>query len=139
METMTGTVTLLDHINQRFADLEKFQSAALAAQEKAVNAALAAAEKAVDKAEDAQALRNEAQNEFHKSLGDLSGLMWTIKEGTAAVDSQRREFTALMGGLADRIGTIERTAATLQGRAIAFAGFGALIGGAAVATIMEMF
>src|ERR1700680_4823245 len=79
-------------INQRFNDLslqlrERYEAqqtgvtAALAAAEKAVNAALIAAEKAVDKAEDAQHLRNEAQNEFRESLSDLSNLMWTRTEG----------------------------------------------------------
>lgn len=102
------------YIDQRFSDLslqlrERYEAqqtglaAALAAAEKAVNAALIAAEKAVDKAEGAQQLRNEAQNEFRKSLSDLSGLMWTIKEGTLAVDSIRREFTAHQSTTDDRI------------------------------------
>src|SRR6266550_6410911 len=79
--------TFEKYINQRFSDLalqlrERYESQqtgvanALAAAEKAVNAALMAAEKAVDKAEVAQQLRNEAQNEFRKSLSDLSSLMW---------------------------------------------------------------
>jgi hypothetical protein len=91
------------YINQRFSDLslqlqQRFEaqqtsvSTAMVAAEKAVNAALTAAEKAVDKAEQAQALRNEAQNEFRKSLSDLSGLMWTTKEGTAALEALRREI-----------------------------------------------
>ncbi len=107
-------------INQRFNDLslqlrERYEAqqtgvtAALAAAEKAVNAALIAAEKAVDKAEDAQQLRNEAQNEFRKSLSDLSGLMWTIKEGTAAVESVRREFSAAQGNLDASLKTLDNT------------------------------
>ena len=101
-------------INQRFSDLslqlrERYEAqqigltAALAAAEKAVNAALVAAEKAVDKAEGAQQLRNEAQNEFRKSLGDLSALMWTIKEGTEAVASLRRELSAAISNLDKKV------------------------------------
>src|ERR1700731_4656308 len=100
--------TFEKYINQRFTDLalqlrERYEAqqtgvtAALAAAEKAVNAALIAAEKAVDKAEGAQQLRNEAQNEFRKSLSDLSSLMWTIKEGTAQLDAVRRELTLTIG------------------------------------------
>lgn len=114
--------TFEKYINQRFGDLslqlrERYEAqqtgviAALAAAEKAVNAALIAAEKAVDKAEGAQQLRNEAQNEFRKSLSDLSGLMWTSKEGLAAVDSVRRELNALVTNAENRIGVIEKSIA----------------------------
>ncbi len=125
-------------INQRFSDLslqlrERYEAqqtgvtAALAAAEKAVNAALIAAEKAVDKAEGAQQLRNEAQNEFRKSLSDLSTLMWTIKEGTAALESVRREAAASLEAtrrehsvgiqvLIDRITKVESDGSNLQGR-----------------------
>ena len=114
-------------INQRFSDLslqlrERYEAqqtglaAALAAAEKAVNAALIAAEKAVDKAEGAQQLRNEAQNEFRKSLSDLSGLMWTIKEGTATVEALRRELSITQNALQSRVGTLETGYANIQGR-----------------------
>jgi hypothetical protein len=119
--------TFEKHINQRFADLslqlrERYEAqqigltAALAAAEKAVNAALVAAEKAVDKAEGAQQLRNEAQNEFRKSLSDLSGLMWTIKEGTATVESLRRELTIAQKGYEERVRVLEAGYANIQGR-----------------------
>ncbi len=115
------------YINQRFSDLslqlrERYEAqqtgvtAALAAAEKAVNAALIAAEKAVDKAEGAQQLRNEAQNEFRKSLSDLSGLMWTIKEGTATVDALRRELSIGHEALVSRVGALETFTANIQGR-----------------------
>src|SRR4249920_340886 len=88
------------YVSQRFSDMalqlrERYEAqqtgvtAALAAAEKAVTAALIAAEKAVDKAEGAQQLRNEAQNEFRQSLSDLSALMWTSKEGTEKVEGVR--------------------------------------------------
>ena len=124
--------TFEKYINQRFIDLsmqlrERYEAqqtgvtAALAAAEKAVNAALIAAEKAVDKAEDAQHLRNEAQNEFRKSLSDLSGLMWTTKEGTAAIDALRRELGIRMDIAEVRVGTLERGYANIQGRMWAIA------------------
>ncbi len=119
--------TFEKYINQRFGDLslqlrERYEAqqtgvtAALAAAEKAVNAALIAAEKAVDKAEGAQQLRNEAQNEFRKSLSDLSGLMWTIKEGSATVDAVRREIGITLSALQARLGILESAHANIQGR-----------------------
>ena len=109
-------------INQRFNDLslqlrERYEAqqtgvtAALAAAEKAVNAALIAAEKAVDKAEGAQQLRNEAQNEFRKSLSDLSELMWTRKEGTATLDGLRRELSAAVDNTDTKVGALAQTRA----------------------------
>jgi chromosome segregation ATPase len=126
-ETEWNFGTFEKYINQRFGDLslqlrERYEAqqtgvtAALAAAEKAVNAALIAAEKAVDKAEGAQQLRNEAQNEFRKSLSDLSGLMWTIKEGTEKVESLRRELTVTIEGLQRRTGILETGNANIQGR-----------------------
>jgi hypothetical protein len=114
-------------INQRFTDLsinlrERYEAqqtgvtAALAAAEKAVNAALIAAEKAVDKAEQAQGLRNEAQNEFRKSLSDLSGLMWTTKEGSFAVDSLRREIDVRMVAIEKTINGLVAGYQNIQGR-----------------------
>lgn len=131
--------TFEKYINQRFTDLalqlrERYEAqqtgvtAALAAAEKAVNAALIAAEKAVDKAEGAQQLRNEAQNEFRKSLSDLSGLMWTIKEGTATVDALRREIGITQTGLTNRVGIMENSYANIQGRIWAVAALFAIVG-----------
>jgi hypothetical protein len=115
------------YINQRFVDLslqlqQRFEaqqqglSTAMVAAEKAVTAALTAAEKAVDKAEQAQALRNEAQNEFRKSLADLSALMWTIKEGNAALDSLRRELEIRITSIDEKVNDGAKTWANLQGR-----------------------
>jgi hypothetical protein len=125
-------------INQRFSDLslqlrERYEAqqtglaAALAAAEKAVNAALIAAEKAVDKAEGAQQLRNEAQNEFRKSLSDLSGLMWTIKEGSTAVESLRRELTLTQRALEERLSKLEAAYANIQGRVWAVSALFAIV------------
>lgn len=91
-ETGWNFNTFEKYVNQRFEDAEK-----------AVSAALIASEKAVNKAEGAQQLRNESQNEFRKSLSDLSGLMWTTKEGTATVDSLRRELTIAINNLDTKI------------------------------------
>ena len=119
--------TYSTHINQRFADLslqlqQRFEAqqagvtTAMIAAEKAVNSALTAAEKAVDKAEQAQALRNEAQNEFRKSLSDLSGLMWTTKEGSAALDALRREIDIRVTGTESKVTEIGTGYANIQGR-----------------------
>lgn len=130
--------TFEKYVNQRLGDMslnlrERWEAqqigltAALAAAEKAVNAALIAAEKAVDKAERAQELRNEVANEFRKSLSDLSGLMWTIKEGQAAVDSLRRELLASQRQLEDRVGKLETGASNIQGRIWAISAVWAII------------
>jgi hypothetical protein len=142
-------VTFEKYINQRFSDLslqlrERYEAqqtglaAALAAAEKAVNAALIAAEKAVDKAEGAQQLRNEAQNEFRKSLSDLSGLMWTIREGQAAVNNVRgeliseiqalrREWNTAHQTVIDRLGSLEAGSSNIQGRIWAISAVWAVI------------
>lgn len=130
--------TFEKYINQRFVDFalqlrERYEAqqtgvtAALAAAEKAVNAALIAAEKAVDKAEGAQQLRNEAQNEFRKSLSDLSGMMWMREAGITAMETVRREFLAADNNLdkkvtegsksaETRILSLEAVTANIQGR-----------------------
>jgi hypothetical protein len=120
-----GTYSI--HINQRFSDLslqlqQRFEaqqtsvSTAMVAAEKAVNAALTAAEKAVDKAEQAQALRNESQNEFRKSLSDLSGLMWTTKEGSSALDALRRELEIRVKGVEIKTESLVAEGADIRGR-----------------------
>ena len=126
------------YIDQRFTDLalqlrERYEAqqigvtAALAAAEKAVNAALIAAEKAVDKAEAAQQLRNDAQNEFRKSLSDLSGMMWMRESGQTALESTRREFKSVLEALEAktddqynsreaRVNALEKSMANFEGR-----------------------
>jgi hypothetical protein len=103
-------------LQQRFEAQQLSVAAALAAAEKAVNAALVAAEKAVDKAEQAQALRNEAQNEFRKSLSDLSGLMWTTKEGTAALDAMRREMSIKIDAIDQRVAILGNASEGMRGK-----------------------
>ncbi len=130
--------TFEKYINQRFSDIalqlrERYEaqqtglSAALAAAEKAVTAALIAAEKAVDKAERAQELRNQVANEFRQSLQDLSSLMWTIKEGTEAVNSLRREIDVTQKAVEKRVNTLETGYANIQGRIWAVSALFALI------------
>ncbi len=124
---------LSSQLRERYEAQQASVAAALSAAEKAVNAALLATDKAVNKAEQAQQLRNEAQNEFRKSLSDLSGLMWTTKEGTAALDGLRREFVLTQSVLEQRIGGLETTYANIQGR---MWGIGALF---AVITLAASF
>ena len=97
------------------------------ARPKAVNAALIAAEKAVDKAEGAQQLRNEAQNEFRKSLSDLSGLMWTTKEGQAAIEALRREWAIAHENLEGRTRALEAVNSNIQGRIWAISALWAIL------------
>jgi hypothetical protein len=113
--------TFEKYVNQRFNE---------------VTNALIAAEKAVDKAEGAQHLRSVQQNEFRESLSDLSTLMWTRKEGEAAIEALRREILAMgfekklseyiakseealnlvRRSVETRIGLLESQSANMQGR-----------------------
>jgi len=62
---------LHDHIEHRFADLERLVDVRFTAQEQATKAALAAAEKAVEKAERLATTRADQQNEWRATVGDL--------------------------------------------------------------------
>ena len=119
--------TFEKYINRRLDDLASQFNERLVAAEKAVNTAFVSSEKAVDKAEKAQQLRNEAQNEFRQSLSDLSGLMWTIKEGQAAIESLRREMAVEIGSLSARLSIVEAAYANLQGRIWAVSALFAII------------
>ena len=114
-------------LQQRFDAQEKSVNTAMVAAEKAVNAALTASEKAVDKSERAQELRNEVANEFRSTIADNTAQMWSAKEGQGAVkaleektveamESMRRERSALFAGLDARITSLERMSATQVGR-----------------------
>lgn len=96
-------ISLRHYVDQRFSDFERLVTTALVAAEKLVTLSFSASEKAVDKADHAQELRNTVANEFRDSLGDLSQLMWTIKEGKATVDSLRAEHIALINSLDKRL------------------------------------
>jgi len=130
--------TFEKYMNQRFDDVslqlrERYESqqvgvtAALSAAEKAVNAALVAAEKAVDKAEGAQQLRNEAQNEFRASLSDLSKLMWTREEGAGSVAALRREIEITLVSMTERVVSIEKANANIQGKVWAVSALFAIV------------
>jgi hypothetical protein len=99
-----------------FKTYDRFISQRFADNEKALHLALSASEKAVEKAENAQQLRNEAQNEFRQSLADLSKLMWTRQEGTEAVLSARRELSIILESLDKRSAVLESGYANIQGR-----------------------
>ncbi len=109
-------LTYETYITQRFNDLSLQLQQRFDAQQTLMSAVTLAAEKAVNKAEQAQAQRNESQNEFRKSLGDLSGLMWTTKEGTAALDSLRREFAAKLNNEEEKVNMLSSQYSNLQGR-----------------------
>jgi hypothetical protein len=66
----TGSISLREYIDMRFASADKAVAAALSAQERAVASALVAAERAVLKAEAASEKRFESVNEFRAALSD---------------------------------------------------------------------
>ena len=82
---------------QRFDAQQVAIGDARIAAEKAVQAALSAAKEAVNKAEDSNQRRFESVNEFRSTLSDQ-----------AQQFVSRAEITALLGGLTDRIDTLDK-------------------------------
>ncbi len=112
---------------QRFDAQQMAVKTAMDAAEKAVTAAMAAAEKAVTKAEVAADKRLDGLNELRQMALD-----WKSEFARqTTVDLQIK-------GLSDKNDGIEKQIATLQGRALALAGFGALFGGAVGALIVRL-
>ena len=66
-----GTVSLHEHMERRFTDLERLIDTRFEAAEKATCAALGAAEKAVAKAESLATTRSAQQNEWRGTVNDL--------------------------------------------------------------------
>jgi len=92
-----------------------------------VNLALSAAKEAVAKAEASDEKRFALLNEFRGQQADESRKYAT-----------RESVDQSVANLANRITRNENGVATLQGRAMALAGFGALIGGLIGAMIVKM-
>lgn len=122
------SVSLLTHVNQRFEDFDRRLIDARTADAARVQLALTAAKEAVDKAEQANEKRLVLLNEFRNQAAEESRKYVPRETYDLAISQYNARFTV-----------IEQAGATLQGRAIAFAGFGALVSGAAVAVIMKMF
>ena len=92
-----------------------------------VELALSAQEKAVVKAEAAINERLALLNEFRAQQSD-EARKYALRE---LVEQIRKEMS-------ERIGRQETITATLQGRALALAGFGALVGGLMVGLVMKL-
>jgi hypothetical protein len=120
------SVSLLTHVNQRFEDFDRRLVDARMADAARVQLALTAAKEAVDKAEQANEKRLGLLNEFRNQ---------SAEESRKYVP--RETYELAIGQVNAQIKVVETASAMLQGRAIAFAGFGALLGGAAVALIMR--
>lgn len=93
-----------------------------------VNLALSAAKEAVAKAEAADEKRFALLNEFRGQQADESRKYAT-----------RELVEQLVSSLSHRIGAVEVAVSSLQGRALALAGFGALFGGVIGASIAKFF
>ena len=124
---MPDKVSLLQHVNQRFEDFDRRLTEARIADAARVQLALTAAKEAVDKAEQANEKRLGLLNEFRSQQADEARKYVPRETYDLAVGQYNSRFTVL-----------EQAGAMLQGKAIAFAGFGALVGGAAVGMIMKL-
>jgi hypothetical protein len=111
-------------LDERYATQTKALDAAFAAADKAVQTALLSAEKAVAKAETAAERRFEAVNEFRGQLADQ-----------ATTFMPRTEADVRLTAMDEKVSRNTEDIASLQGRALALAGIGALTGGALVAII----
>jgi len=125
---MTKGVSLLTHVNQRFEDFDRRLTEARIADAARVQLALTAAKEAVDKAEQANEKRLGLLNEFRGQAAEESAKYVPRETYDLAISQYNARFTV-----------IEQAGAMLQGKAIAFAGFGALVGSAAMALIMKVF
>lgn len=114
-----STVSLREHVNQRFLDFDRRLSDARESDDKRVQLALTAAKEAVDKADQANDRRLDLLNEFRGQQSDESK-KYALRE---SVDQ------AIRG--------LEKDVSLIQGRALAMAGFGALIGGAIVGVLVK--
>jgi len=124
---MPDKVSLLQHVNQRFEDFDRRLTEARIADAARVQLALTAAKEAVDKAEQANEKRLGLLNEFRSQQAD-----------EARKYVPRETYDLAIGQYNSRFTVLEQAGAMLQGKAIAFAGFGALVGGAAVGMIMKL-
>lgn len=124
-------------VDAAFLAQQTAMQTALSAAEKAVQAALAAAEKAVSKAEAAAEKRFESVNEFRGQLTDQATTFISRNE----YESKHEALIERMNGkdivMGERMGRVENILANIQGRMIAYAGGGALLGGIVVAIILR--
>lgn len=120
-------------LQERYDTQTKAVDAAFKAAEGAVQAALASAEKAVTKAEVAAEKRFEATNEFRGQLSDQAATFLPRAEADVRIAAGDEKFISQ----SERIGRIENIVATIQGRMIAYAGIGAIVGSVATAFITQ--
>ena len=119
-------VSLKEHIDQRFEDFDRRLRDTREADDKRVQIALTAAKEAVDKAEQANERRLGLLNEFRAQQAD-----------EARKYAQQLIVDKEFENVAGRLGRMENLIATLQGRSLALAGFGAILGGIATAVVMR--
>ena len=119
-------VSLREHVDQRFIDFDRRLTDARDADRDRVQLALTSAKEAVDKAEQANERRLGLLNEFRGQQAE-----------EARKYVPRETYDLAIGQMQTKLASFDRVVASLQGRALALAGFGALIGGAAVAVFLR--
>jgi len=107
----------------RFRAAEIAVTAAFAAQKESVTNAFAASEKAIVKSEEAQRAYNERSNEFRGQLDDQAKMLMPRSEATALIRSLEDKLYATTqasdrerANLIDRLSSLEKGSANLQGR-----------------------
>ena len=116
--------TLEKYLDSRIGDMDRRHEqrdilrnennkAALVAIEQSALAAVRAAKEATDKAERAQQLRNEAQNEWRATLSDLSSTMLPRSQHAADMENLKERFDGLDRRMAVSEGSRTGISATL--------------------------
>lgn len=113
-------VKLREHLEGRISDLDRRLTEAIQGRDERVQLALSASKEAMQKAESANESRLALLNEFRAQAADES-----------------RKY-ALSEVIDPRLIRLEKEVATLQGRAIAFAGFGALLGASVAGFVVKL-
>jgi hypothetical protein len=124
---MTGEITLREYLDQRINELKERMLEQRKDDAEGVRIALSGQKDALTRAEGAMDKRLDLLNEFRGKAED-SADRYALRE---LVDAKFEAMTT-------RMGRLEQLLASVQGRAIAMAGFGALIGGSAVAALFKL-
>jgi hypothetical protein len=119
-------VSLREYFEARLAEFDRRIGGVIEDRDTRIQIALTAAKEAVGKAEQANERRLELLNEFRAQQADESRKYALASIVEQAFDGQDK-----------RIIRLETLLASLQGRALALAGFGALVGGIVTAFILK--
>lgn len=125
-------------VDAAFLAQQTAMSTALTAAERAVQAALVSAEKAVTKAEIASDKRFEATNEFRQQLSDQAATFISRSEADTRIIALGDRLDSKFEVETGRVTRVENQVSNIQGRMIAYAAIGAVVGSVITAIILQI-